>query len=119
MARSPSIFFWILALAALPSCGGGRSEADLHAAFARIQVDEARIENARADAAEGCDSLAAACAETCSARGDLCAAASPTEDRDALTRCERAGARCDACLASHEAECSGAGAATADGREGP
>ena len=88
----------IAALAALllGACGAPRTEADLSAAFARIQVEEARLE-----AATSPDAICApdACATASAAADDLCAIAREIEDRDALLRCDRARLRAEACAA--------------------
>jgi len=77
----------------LGACGG--ASIDLHAAFASIEVDEARIEHA-AIALETADGEARATArdEICGASADLCETARPLDDRDATTRCERSRERC-------------------------
>jgi len=86
----------------LASCGGARTEADLNAAFARIQLEEARIEHA---SGAPCEDRDVACAEICDAAGALCEVAAPTEDRDALTRCDRARNRCETCGAPASSPC--------------
>jgi hypothetical protein len=83
--------------AALAGCGGARTEADLNAAFARIQIEEARIEHA---SGAPCEERDGACAEICDAARALCEVAEPTEDRDARTRCDRARTRCETCPTS-------------------
>lgn len=87
---------------ALAGCGGARTEADLNAAFARIQLEEARIEHA---SGAPCEDRDVACAEVCDAARALCDVAEPTEDRDARTRCDRARNRCETCGSSASSPC--------------
>jgi len=90
---------------------GGAPRRDLDETFARIQVEEARIEHAATAllsqpnvAHEDCAMRASECDEICDATSTLCELARESEDRDALTRCERAEARCDACRAAPACE---------------
>lgn len=88
----------LLALAgtAAAGCGGARAEADLDAAFARIQVEEARIENASGADPRDCAALEG-CPEIRDATQRLCAIADDIDDADALARCERARRRASGC----------------------
>lgn len=72
---------------------GGTQHPDPNAAFASIQVDEARIEHAALALANG-GAADEAEAEICAASGHLCETAHALEDRDALDRCARAEERC-------------------------
>jgi hypothetical protein len=87
-------FIWALAL----SCGacGASAAPDLHAAFASIQVDEARIEHAAAalETSGGEEQRSAARDEICDAAAHLGATAAPLDDRDARERSERANEAC-------------------------
>jgi hypothetical protein len=68
-------------------------QANLDAAFARIQVAEARIEHARADVARpdnDCKQCDAASEQARSAQNELCGTAREIADADALVRCEQA-----------------------------
>jgi hypothetical protein len=100
----------LLSAIACSGCAGVHTETDLHAVFARIQVDEARIEHAEAGLGPEtpCEDREAACAALCDAAGDVCAIAEPLGDRDAAARCERARARCAACRSEHRSRCAGA-----------
>jgi hypothetical protein len=71
---------------------------DLHAAFASIQVDEARIEHASIalETAGGDDERAPLVTEICDAADHIDATATPLEDRDAAARSARANATCTA-----------------------
>ncbi|AKF07048.1 hypothetical protein DB32_004197 [Sandaracinus amylolyticus] len=94
-----------LCFVVLCACGGAPHR-DLDDTFARIQVEEARIEHAATarDAHEECVMRAGACDEICDATSALCELARESEDRDALARCERAEARCRACGAEPACE---------------
>lgn len=76
-------------------CGGARP-VDVNAAFAAIQVDEARIEHASLAlaSAEDDDARRTQREEVCAASTHLCETARPLDDRDATTRCQRAEERC-------------------------
>lgn len=89
----------MLSLAA-SGCGGAQRP-DAHAAFASIQVDEARIEHAALALTETTDAetRSAARAEICEASAHLCETAGALEDRDALDRCAHAEERCAAARA--------------------
>jgi len=103
MLRNPPLIALLLAAGlALAGCGAARTEADLDAAFARIQVEEARIEHA---AGTACEDRDGACAEMCDAARSLCEVAERTEDRDALARCDRARTRCETCGAPSSGPC--------------
>jgi hypothetical protein len=68
-------------------------QANLDAAFARIQVAEARIEHARADVGRpdnDCKQCTAASAQARGAQNELCGTARAIADADALVRCEQA-----------------------------
>lgn len=89
--------FALVSLTTLPGCGAA-SSADLHAAFASIQIDEARIEHASLALENGGEDASARRAEgeeVCAASEHLCETARPLDDRDATTRCERARERCE------------------------
>lgn len=76
---------------------GASSRVDLHAAFASIQVDEARIEHASLALENGDpddDARRASREEVCGASAHLCETARPLDDRDARARCQRAEERC-------------------------
>lgn len=79
----------------LSACGAA-SPVDASAAFAAIQVDEARIEHASLalERAEDDDARSTQGEEVCAATVHLCETARPLDDRDATTRCERAEERC-------------------------
>lgn len=89
-----------MAALALGSSGcGGAQRPDANAAFASIQVDEARIEHAALALSEGAEAAdretrSAATTEICEASAHLCETARALEDRDALDRCARAEERC-------------------------
>ena len=84
-------------MALLLSACGGSSGADLHAAFASIQVDEARIEHASLalETADDTDARRTHGEEVCAASAHLCETARPLDDRDARARCARATERCE------------------------
>jgi hypothetical protein len=95
------------AVLALSACAGAPppGQARLDAAFARIQVAEARIEHARADVAReehGCAHVREAQRDVQAARAELCRLAREIADADALIRCEHA-ARSSASIA-HQAD---------------
>ncbi|UJR80370.1 Hypothetical protein I5071_24160 [Sandaracinus amylolyticus] len=85
---------------------GGAPQRDLDETFARIQVEEARIEHAATarDEHDDCVMRASECDEICDATSTLCELARDSQDRDALARCERAEARCGACRAEPACE---------------
>jgi hypothetical protein len=79
----------------MTACGG--SARDLHAAFASIQVDEARIEHASLaleTAGDDAQSRRTQSDEVCAASAHLCETSRPLDDRDANARCARAEERC-------------------------
>lgn len=90
--RASALFVVVLAVG---GCGGS-SRQDLHAAFASIQVDEARIAHASAalETAGGDDERSAARDEICAAAAHLEATAAPLDDQDARARSERANRTC-------------------------
>jgi hypothetical protein len=97
---------WLTIAASIAAgCGGARTEADLNAAFARIQVEEARIEAAATPRERECAEESADCAQIAEAAGALCTIARDIDDRDALHRCDRASGRHQACRAAHHARC--------------
>jgi hypothetical protein len=84
-----------LLASAFCACAGSPPprQARLDAAFARIQVAEARIEHARADVTRdehGCAQVGAADRDARAAHAELCAVAREIADADALVRCEHA-----------------------------
>jgi hypothetical protein len=87
-------FSWALALF-VGACGAAPAR-DLHAAFASIQVDEARIEHASAQLESSGDERAQGAArdEICDAASHLEATAAPLDDRDAHVRSVRASEAC-------------------------
>jgi hypothetical protein len=100
-ARVTGTSSWRRGLAPLVSvimigCGG--ATVDLHAAFASIEIDEARIEHASIALDE--HHALEAREEICAASTHLCATATPLADPDATTRCERARERCARATAS-------------------
>ena len=93
--RVGRIAFVSFAITSIGACGGAPAP-DLHAAFASIEVDEARIEHASLalETAVLEDARRAQSEEVCSASAHLCDTARPLDDRDANTRCRRAEERC-------------------------
>jgi hypothetical protein len=90
----------LLALAAgcASAAHGPRSEAQLNAAFARIQTYEAEIAAAErriVSAAGACAALCEPQLAACSASDALCELAAELSDADALTRCGHAQDACD------------------------
>lgn len=84
------------AFASVCGCGGAASEADRHALYAALQVEEARVAAAEHTAVEG------ACADRPAARDTACDASRAAHvlstrigEADALTRAERARRTCD------------------------
>jgi hypothetical protein len=93
----------VLSLFLFTSCASAPPprQAHLDAAFARIQVAEARIEHARADVARdehACAQAGAADRDARAAQLELCGIAREIADADALVRCEHA-ARSSASIA--------------------
>jgi hypothetical protein len=78
-------------------CGPRRERPPLSASFARIQVEEARIERASSTAASGPDRIASRNA-VCASADALCAAALEADDRDADLRCTHAWSLCESAL---------------------
>ncbi len=83
-----------MTLLSLVVAGCGGSTVDLNAAFASIQVDEARIERASLAMQSPGDDRAADRDEVCAASSHLCDTARPLDDRDANARCARSQERC-------------------------
>jgi hypothetical protein len=83
-------------LALLSACGAAPPR-DLHAAFASIQIDEARIERASLALERSDDDAERQTQgeEVCAASARLCDTARPLDDRDATERCTHAEDRCD------------------------
>lgn len=80
--------------ATIPSCGA--APIDRHAAYGRIQVEEARIARASHALAEG-DADPAHCDALCDASRAIDAEATLLGEADARTRAERAAQSCAAC----------------------
>lgn len=94
--------------AALAAGGcGGTPRGDASETFARIQVEEARVEHAdaRASAAGDCGAREASCVELCDASYAIGELARTIDDRDARERAARAEARCVSCNATLAARC--------------
>lgn len=86
-----------LALWALAAgCGGAPPPPDLHAAFARIQVEEAVIARSAEEAAECGAEPCPAARRVCEAADAICEIARAIDDADAHARCELARRRCPA-----------------------
>jgi len=83
-----------MTLFSLSIAGCGGATVDVNAAFASIQVDEARIERASLALEAPTDDRAADRDEVCAASTHLCDTARPLDDRDANARCARAEERC-------------------------
>lgn len=108
MARPLSLGSLVAVASLLASCGGAGPD-DLHSTFARIQVEEARIEHAEGAArdAADCPEGELVCAEVCDAARAVGELAAAVDDRDARARADRAEARCGACRAALEPRCGG------------
>lgn len=95
----PTLFtLCVCALALSAGCGGPQRGDGLHAAFAEIQVQEARIEHAAHALSEQSEGAAQACDEMRDAARRLCDVAQPTQDQDAMDRCARARERAARCI---------------------
>ena len=75
-------------------CGPRRERPPLSESFARIQVEEARIERASSTASAGPDRIASRNA-LCTSADALCADALEADDRDADLRCIHARSLCE------------------------
>ncbi len=102
MNRSISIFTFFI----LVGCGGAQAPgAVTHGHFSRIQVEEARIEEARVASRDGdCEDHCRALDEASDAERSICAIAEQTNDADVTSRCDRASEN-TARLASRECDC--------------
>jgi hypothetical protein len=96
--RTPLFAFF----AFVGACAHPRTENEVHAAYARIQQAEARIEQSTG----GGQTLSAeACAQTCDAAHEVCAIAeSLVDEADARVRCDSGTRRCAACQSEFEHE---------------
>jgi hypothetical protein len=85
---------WACLLGSISACGGAPAP-DLHAAFRRIQVQEAVIAHGLAEM-EACaaESPCPARGRVCEAANEVCALAEENDDVDARARCELARRRC-------------------------
>ena len=99
-ARTIARLFVPLFCLAIASCGGPAAEADLHAIYAAMQVEEARITHASEARAMGdCAARQSACEDTCDAARVLRDLSARAGEPDARTRAERAARTCEACTA--------------------
>lgn len=110
--RMRAIMRWISfasTLALYACCGASpRPAANLNPAFARIQVEEARIDRSTAtldDAKAECSASCAAIDVARDAQAELCRVAKDIEDADALIRCERAARAVDRHAAGARERC--------------
>lgn len=84
---------WFVTYALAACASSPPRQANLDAAFARIQIAEARIEHARADVTRpesDCEQCNAASEQARGAQHELCGTARAIADADALGRCEQA-----------------------------
>jgi hypothetical protein len=88
--------FALVSLSLFFAACGGATAAEPHAAFASMQVDEARIEHASLALERDAETDARASDrdEICAASAHLCETAHTLDDADARTRCAHAEERC-------------------------
>lgn len=96
---APAIAAALLLCALAPACAGGPPPAiSTNEAYARIQVAEAELEDARArlTAAAGEEARCVATDDVCRAAAAICEAARPIDEQDARARCARGQGICGA-----------------------